>query len=1002
MELERLQVVISANIAPLQKSLNDVKGRLNNLDKQTKRIGDSFSIAGKAGKKAFDGVFGEIKDAIDSVKEYNKALKEVADYTSKYELFGDPAEQPWKKSITWLNEQLNENLKTVGELNNAIKDLDQSTLDIGENYVGFGTALDNVRQLNALLNELFANREDGMVQFNATLVDLAVKSAATKEELEELTLDFEELQEAVELAKKATDGSISVEEYQKMNEALGDMSVEQAEAKMEEYKAKIEELGLAYSQLRREIDATIKVMGGLDAAATMPNVELSTHKLATLEKVLFALSNGLSSFQSAALQVASAIGMIGKTALQATAKLGKMLWQLEPVHKILGKVGSAIQSLGQRIRRVFVYSTIISFFRALKTEIGSFMTANTELMNSLAQAKGAWITAFMPIYNTVIPIIISLVNWLTVLGQKIALLTHRIFGGSIGASKAQAKALKELGGAAGGAAAEFKPIIAAFDELNRLEEPDAGGGGAGSDFDFGFEDIDESALKEYLTWYDWLFDKTQKIIALHKELDKWLQKCANTINWFFTNVLQMFRGDNDQMAEAMINQWREMGKTLAEAINHFVESVDWTTVGRALGAGLDLALNYLVSFVKTFNWKGLGQAIAKAINGAISEIDWTNVGRLLAAAWNIVWQFFVGFVTTIDWRSLGNAIADVINGALQDLDVNSFEAALLAICQGLLDLCIGIVEQLDWGALAEKLFLLLIAAIRGAAGINNLWLLGIGIGGDLQDKIKKGFDDSTPNFQKSIDDNLDNTERKHHSAWERIFGTAKTDWDNIKQTITDKANTIKENTSEKFNNLKEKVSQSATNTKSAVIGAFTALSTGLASPLASIVGQFASAWGSVIKETASDFGTLISNIGGYVTTIGTSISNMLSTIGSGISSAWGSISNFVASALAQLASVKIPAMASGGVITKPTVGLIGEYSGAKTNPEIVTPEKLLRNIVGESNDDVAETLIAVGRQIVEAIQDNNIEVKIGDDVISAAAARGNKNYMKRTGRSQFA
>lgn len=41
-------------------------------------------------------------------------------------------------------------------------------------------------------------------------------------------------------------------------------------------------------------------------------------------------------------------------------------------------------------------------------------------------------------------------------------------------------------------------------------------------------------------------------------------------------------------------------------------------------------------------------------------------------------------------------------------------------------------------------------------------------------------------------------------------------------------------------------------------------------------------------------------------------------------------------------------LAEGGVITKPTLALVGEYAGASTNPEIVTPESKLRSIFNES------------------------------------------------------
>ncbi len=45
-----------------------------------------------------------------------------------------------------------------------------------------------------------------------------------------------------------------------------------------------------------------------------------------------------------------------------------------------------------------------------------------------------------------------------------------------------------------------------------------------------------------------------------------------------------------------------------------------------------------------------------------------------------------------------------------------------------------------------------------------------------------------------------------------------------------------------------------------------------------------------------------------------------------------------------ISSVGIPALAEGGVITGPTTALMGEYPGARTNPEIVTPENKMRDV----------------------------------------------------------
>ena len=51
--------------------------------------------------------------------------------------------------------------------------------------------------------------------------------------------------------------------------------------------------------------------------------------------------------------------------------------------------------------------------------------------------------------------------------------------------------------------------------------------------------------------------------------------------------------------------------------------------------------------------------------------------------------------------------------------------------------------------------------------------------------------------------------------------------------------------------------------------------------------------------------------------------------------------------IATMAATPIPAFAEGGIISGPTVGLMGEYPGAGTgNPEVVAPLKKLQNMMG--------------------------------------------------------
>ena len=91
-------------------------------------------------------------------------------------------------------------------------------------------------------------------------------------------------------------------------------------------------------------------------------------------------------------------------------------------------------------------------------------------------------------------------------------------------------------------------------------------------------------------------------------------------------------------------------------------------------------------------------------------------------------------------------------------------------------------------------------------------------------------------------------------------------------------------------------------------------------------------------------------------------------------------------------------LANGGVITSPTVAMMGEYAGASNNPEIVAPQSILRETIENSNNNVVNALIQQTKQLLVALEDMNMSVSIGDDVIAQAAQRGNQAYQRRTGR----
>ncbi len=144
------------------------------------------------------------------------------------------------------------------------------------------------------------------------------------------------------------------------------------------------------------------------------------------------------------------------------------------------------------------------------------------------------------------------------------------------------------------------------------------------------------------------------------------------------------------------------------------------------------------------------------------------------------------------------------------------------------------------------------------------------------------------------------------------------------------------------------------------------------------VGIVTGAWSTLQAVTSTAFGamsTTISTIGGgvvaFVTGIPGAITGAFSTLASVISAPF--VSAFGAIKASWNATVggfgfttpgwipgfggrdfRIPNMATGGILTEPTLFRGGEYPGARRNPEIVAPQRIMRQTVMEA---IASTLL---------------------------------------------
>lgn len=154
--------------------------------------------------------------------------------------------------------------------------------------------------------------------------------------------------------------------------------------------------------------------------------------------------------------------------------------------------------------------------------------------------------------------------------------------------------------------------------------------------------------------------------------------------------------------------------------------------------------------------------------------------------------------------------------------------------------------------------------------------------------------------------------------------------------------------------------------------------------------------GTICKAALNVVITVINGaLGGIASTINVfikGINKVISLAGKVAGKTWNGIPT--------ISSLKIPLLATGGVVYQPTLAQVGD--AGKGNPEIVAPQKMLNEIIQNNNGELVSAFIQVGRQIVSAIEDKDLDVSFSDADVLQSVRRGNNAYKKQTGKSAFA
>ena len=522
------------------------------------------------------------------------------------------------------------------------------------------------------------------------------------------------------------------------------------EQKYEGLKGKLQELKAAYREA-----------GGAEGIA-----EASGNAyLITIAKIGSACGRVISSVQKLSSLMVGAfkkvLPIVGKVASAIGSVGGKILGAINPMKALKRHTDSCSTGIGKFANRMlrivktaFVFSIFRNGFNKLREHLGAMLMTNNQFASSIAQIKGNLLTAFQPIYEACLPAINALASGLATVCGYIAQFTSMLFGKSLSASQAAAKAqykqvqaYKDTGKSAkkaGKDAKEAQKQLSDIDELhvvndnNNDKDSGSGSGVNAPDFTTGIDTssgVSDFVKKLKEAWNTADFTEIGEIIAnkinnalvkipwgaIQTTASKIGQSLATFINgacnvkelW---NTLGTTIGEGINTAIILANtfvaklDWSNLGNSIGIMIDNAIKTIDWNKLGNTFGKYFTGIFSAIDSCIKSINFKSAGKKVGNGLKNLIKAINFNKIGETFADGINGIANFINNLYAKVDFKGLGKKIAGGLNKIMSTTDWKNVGTALGNGFNTAIDTLYGLIKSFSWTSLGTSV----------ATGLNNV------------------------------------------------------------------------------------------------------------------------------------------------------------------------------------------------------------------------------------------------------------------------------------------
>lgn len=413
------------------------------------------------------------------------------------------------------------------------------------------------------------------------------------------------------------------------------------------------------------------------------------------------VKRAISAIGSAVKNLASKLkGALVSAAKNAAKSLTGMKKGAADAGKGLSGLTKKLTGITSMLKRMLLRRALMAMLNAAKEGMQNlaqvspaFNQAMSQLKGSLSQLKNSFASAFGSILPIVLPVLQTLIGWLSTAANYVAQFFTALSGGKTfkKAVAVQEDYAASLGNTAS-AAKEAKNELLAFDKITKLSDDSSsgGGGGGGASPSAMFEDAEiNSSISEFVAdlkaaWAAEDFTAVGEIIG-------------NKINEMVEQIDQLVSWDN---VGDKITTWVS---NLADVFNSLMDTIKWDKIGETIGHGLNTITYTIETFLDKFDLDKIGTALAEIANGLDKGVDWEALGRTVAKALNEITSGINNFANGADWKAIGSDFAKSVNSLLDNIDGNALGEALSAKFRIGLDLANGFVNEFHWADLGSTL-----------------------------------------------------------------------------------------------------------------------------------------------------------------------------------------------------------------------------------------------------------------------------------------------------------